>query len=133
MSYFRVMPNVLQMQREELENSLRELCRSNSEITAVIRRLRSMSGFEGTVQNLRRIQNRISGQQVRLRQSAIVLREAADCYTRTELKNLDGDSAAANGFGFALGNVIYADMSGQKMIPGAEALFGMKVTIRQRD
>ena len=60
MGYFRVMPNTLLAQREELEAAYRALCQDISETGAVIRQLRTMTGFDGPVEALRRTQQRRS-------------------------------------------------------------------------
>lgn len=133
MSYFRVMPNTLCVQREELESCFRELCRDSSELSGVIRRLGTMSGFEYTMKKLNRVQGTMSDQLLKLRQCAIVLGNVADIYTRAELKNLDGDAPWERGLYSILLGPPEPAWGLQEMLPDAEALFGMKVTIRQRD
>lgn len=133
MSYFRAAPYILQAQREELEAAYRSLCQEVSELGGVIRRLDSMSSFEGPIEALRRLQRRGGEQQAKLRQSAGVLGGVAELYINAELKNLDGD-------GPWLETVCCAEADKpaepawtlREMIPDAESLFGMKVIIRQK-
>lgn len=134
MGYFRIMPNTLLAQREELEAAYRALCQDISETSAVIRQLRTMTGFDGPVEALRRTQQRGNEQQAKLRQYARVLEKLAELYIRTELENLDGGSPM----------LPFASQAPQRrqpsitwelqdMLPDAEKLLGMKVTIQDRD
>ena len=71
MGYFRIMPNTLLAQREELEAAYRALCQDISETSAVIRQLRTMTGFDGPVEALRRTQQRGNEQQAKDRKSVV--------------------------------------------------------------
>lgn len=93
-----------------------------------------MTGFDGPVEALRRTQQRGNEQQAKLRQYARVLEKLAELYIRTELENLDGGSPM----------LPFASQAPQRrqpsitwelqdMLPDAEKLLGMKVTIQDRD
>lgn len=130
MNDFRTMPTVLRAQREELEAVHQELCRNVSEISGVIRQLNAMSGFDGVIQNLRRVQQTGGEQEAKLRQSARVLEQVAELYTRTELRNLDCGVSTAP----AARTVREAPkFEPTEMLPDPQALFGMEVFIPQRD
>lgn len=149
MSYFRTAPNVLRTQREELESAHRDLCQAVAEIGTVVRRLEAMSGFDGTLDVLRGLTRTGTGQTARLRESAGVLGRVAELYTQAEKRGLevqdgppvtprngktvphapDRDMAARYGQQAAEGLSIRP----APMLPNAEALFGTKVLIVQRD
>lgn len=130
MNYFRTMPTVLRAQREELEAVHRELCQDVSEISSIIRQLKTMSGFDGVIQNLRRVQQTGGEQEAKLRQSARVLEQVAELYTRTELRNLD---CGVNTAPAARTVREIPTFTPTEMLPNAQALFGMEVFIPQRD
>lgn len=134
MSYFRTVPNTLQAQREELETAYRSLCQEVSEIGGVIRRLDSMTSFGGPIEALRRVQRTSSEQQIKLRQNALALGCAAELYTSTERKNLDGTEPWASTVRFVEADKLAEPAwTLREMVPNAELLFGMKVVIRQKD
>lgn len=134
MGYFRAAPYVLQAQREDLEAAYRSLCQEVSEIGGVIRRLDTMTSFEGPIEALRRIQRTGSEQQIKLRQNAGVLGSIAELYTNTELKNLDGNEPWAAEFRLAkTDKTAEPAWTLREMIPNAKSYFGMNIIIRQRD
>lgn len=98
MSYFRVMPNTLRAQREELETAYRDLCQDISEIGGVIRQLSTMTSFDGPIKALRQTQRKGSEQQAKLRQCASVLGNVADLYEHEERRNLEGDGTGSSGY-----------------------------------
>lgn len=134
MSYFRVMPDALRAQQEELEAAYRVLCGDVSEICGVIRRLQSMSCFDGPIETLRRVQRAGSEQQVKLRQCARVLGAAADLYARTERRNLEdgGQSDTVRTGAYQSFPVYPALLEPAEMLPEAERLYGMEVAVPQR-
>lgn len=111
----------------------RELCLDMSELNDVIRQLRTMSGFNASIEDIRRVQQKGSEQQVKLRQSAIILGDVADLYTGTELKNLDGDNFIEAGSRFFAQSRAPEELtwSFRKMVPEAESFFGTKVVIQR--
>lgn len=137
MSEFRVMPDALRGQRDELETAYRCLCQDISDLNGIIRQLETMSGFDGPIEALHRARQMGGGQQVKLRQSARVLDSVAELYTRTELKNLDGFEPDQ----FGRGEVIYKVQPAYwvtleapvAMVSNAGDLFGTAVVIRRED
>lgn len=135
MSDFRVMPNALRTQREEMETAYHALCQDISELGGIIRRLGAMSSFDSPVENLHRVQRRGSDQQVKLRQSANVLGRVAELYIHTELRNLDDEISQ----GGSVSRTIVPDChlgpswKPQEMVPDAGVFFGMKVVIPEND
>lgn len=94
MSYFRVQPNVLRVQSEELEAVYGRMCRDVAEISGVLQRLRDMSAFDEVSASLRRVQQKATAQYTELRQCARTLEQVAELYVRAEGKNLDGAVSA---------------------------------------
>lgn len=154
MSYFRTAPNVLRTQREELESAHRDLCLAVAEIGTVARRLEAMSGFDGTLDVLRGLARKGAGQTARLRESAGVLGQVAELYTQAEKRGLevqDGPTVSSLTRGvlwpvYQLWGRTTAPHAPERdpvteglsirpapMLPNAEALFGTKVLIVQRD
>ena len=115
MNYFRVMPAALGAQREELDGAYRELCQDVAELGGVIRQL----GTE---------------QQAKLRQCARVLEQVSELYTRTELRNMDGEVHEAIGVpAEPARRALETVPAPLEMVPHPEALFGMRVSIPRRD
>ncbi len=135
MSYFRVTPHALWVQREELDTAYRELCQDMAEVSRVIRRLEEMSSFGNPVEALRRTPRRAGDQEVKLRQCANILDTVADLYNRTELKNLDGQPPAArpglNGVTYMITPIPICRTL--EMLPDAGSYYGMNVVIPQDD
>lgn len=90
MSYFRVQPNVLRAQSEELETVYGRMCREIAEISNVIQRLQTMTEFDEVISSLRKTQQKGMEQSTELRQCARMLEQVAELYRKTEEKNLDG-------------------------------------------
>ena len=153
MSYFRTAPNVLRTQREELESAHRDLCLAVAEIGTVARRLEAMSGFDGTLDVLRGLARKGTGQTARLRESAGVLGQVAELYTQAEKRGLEVQDGPTVSPWIRRGGqpispwersaILYTperDLAAEglsirpaPMLPDAEALFGTKVLIVQRD
>lgn len=144
MSYFHVKPNTLLAQQAELETAYSNLCQDMSEISSVLRQLNTMSSFEGPIAALRRVQQKGSEQEIKLRQCAKVLDSVSELYMRTEQKNLDGGFPSGGGLhvGFhegvssvispspsAIPDVWPLNGRSQEMLDGAEDWFGMTVVI----
>ena len=132
MSYFRVMPEALLSQREELETAYGDLCGELSKLGGVIRRLGTMSGFDDTIEALRRVQRKGGEQQMKLRRSAAVLGTVAELYIAAERDNLDGGEPAPVRPA-ERDAAEYPAWTPREMVPHAESLFGTGVVIRQRD
>lgn len=153
MSYFRTAPNVLRTQREELESAHRDLCLAVAEIGTVARRLEAMSGFDGTLDVLRGLARKGAGQTARLRESAGVLGQVAELYTQAEKRGLEVQDGPTVSPWIRRGGqpispwersaILYTperdpvteglSIRPAPMLPDAEALFGTKVLIVQRD
>jgi len=88
-SSFRVVPNALREERDKLEVVYRELCQDMAELSGVIRKLESMTEFDGPISALRRVQRKGSEQQTGIRQSARTLERITDLYIRTERQNCE--------------------------------------------
>ncbi|MCI9332983.1 MAG: hypothetical protein HFG05_12590 [Oscillibacter sp.] len=135
MSDFRVMPSALRIQRKELETTYHAFCQDISELGGIIRRLGALSSFDSPIENLRRVQRRGSGQQVKLRQSANILGSVAELYIRTELRNLDDEISQDES---AFRAIIPDDHLGvnwnpQEMVPDAGTFFRVKVIMPEND
>ena len=137
MSEFRVIPDALRRQRDELDAAYRCLCLDIAELGGIIQQLGTMSSFDVPIQALRRVQRTGGEQQAKLRQSASVLDQVAELYTRTELKNLDGFEPGQ----IQKGKIVYrvepaywATLEAPvMMVPNAEALYGTEVVIQRED
>lgn len=146
MSFFRVAPNALLKECGELEGAYHELCRELSELGGVIRRLESMTGFDGPISALRHVQRDGSDQQVKLRQDARSLEQIADLYIRTEQKNIS-DSDSVLGEASHIGSLAFAFEPGTvkapsypvrplwtpwEMLAAPEELFGVPVVVQKK-
>lgn len=134
MNYFRVMPAALGAQREELDGAYRELCQDVAELGGVIRQLGTMSGFGDVIHSLRRVRQKGTEQQAKLRQCARVLEQISELYTWTELRNMDGEVHEAIGVpAEPARRALETVPAPLEMVPHPEALFGMRVSIPRRD